>query len=262
MELNDIITSVNDAVWGYVLIFVLVGCGLWFTFKTRFVQFRMVGEMVRLLTESAVDTVEAKVKETATGKKQKHISSFQAFAVSVATRVGTGNLAGVATAIAIGGQAAEGRSPLVNNYAEATEYGLTQQGGETAPDITLPDLNGKSLSLSSLRGKYVVLDFWGSWCIWCIRGIPKMKEYYEKYQGKFEILGIDCNDTEEAWRAAVEKHQLPWLHVYNAKDPKLLKEYGIRGFPTKIVVAPDGKIIKTVVGEDPAFYEYLDQLFK
>ncbi len=103
MELNDIITSVNDAVWGYVLIFVLVGCGLWFTIKTRFVQFRMVGEMLRLLTDSAVDTVETQVKETVSGKKRKHISSFQAFAVSVATRVGTGNLAGVATAIAIGG---------------------------------------------------------------------------------------------------------------------------------------------------------------
>lgn len=109
MELNELITSVNDAVWGYVLIFVLVGCGVWFTIKTRFVQFRMVGEMLRLLTDSAVDTVESQVKETREAKaivRQKHISSFQAFAVSVATRVGTGNLAGVASAIAIGGPGA------------------------------------------------------------------------------------------------------------------------------------------------------------
>ena len=104
VELNELITSVNDAVWGYVLIFALVGCGVWFTIKTRFVQFRMVGEMLRLLTDSAVDTVESQVKETREAKaivRQKHISSFQAFAVSVATRVGTGNLAGVASAIAI-----------------------------------------------------------------------------------------------------------------------------------------------------------------
>ena len=113
MELNSLITSVNDAVWGYVLIFALVGCGVWFTIKTRFVQFRMVGEMIRLLTDSAVDTVESQVKETIEGSKssdsepkRKHISSFQAFAVSVATRVGTGNLAGVASAIAIGGPGA------------------------------------------------------------------------------------------------------------------------------------------------------------
>ena len=102
--MNDLITSINDIIWSYVLIGALVGCGLWFTWRTRIVQFRMVGEMIRLLTESAVNTVEEQVKEKE-GKK-RHISSFQAFAVSVATRVGTGNLAGVATAIAIGGPGA------------------------------------------------------------------------------------------------------------------------------------------------------------
>ena len=106
MNFNELITSVNDAVWGYVLIVALVGCGLWFTIKTRFVQFRMVGEMFRLLTDSAVNTVEEQVEEHKNGQTSKHISSFQAFAVSVATRVGTGNLAGVASAIAIGGPGA------------------------------------------------------------------------------------------------------------------------------------------------------------
>ena len=106
MNINELITTINDAVWGYVLIFALVGCGLWFTIKTRFVQFRMVGEMLRLLTDSAVSTVEEQVKEQKAGVNSKHISSFQAFAVSVATRVGTGNLAGVASAIAIGGPGA------------------------------------------------------------------------------------------------------------------------------------------------------------
>ena len=106
MELNDLITSINDAVWGYVLIAALVGCGLWFTWRTRFMQFRMVGEMIRLLTDSAADTIENQVSEKGSAVKRKHISSFQAFAVSVATRVGTGNLAGVASAIAIGGPGA------------------------------------------------------------------------------------------------------------------------------------------------------------
>ena len=102
--MNELITQINDAIWSYVLIAALVGCGLWFTMKTRFVQFRMVGEMFRLLSDSAVDTVESQVKEPRV--RQRHISSFQAFAVSVATRVGTGNLAGVASAIAIGGPGA------------------------------------------------------------------------------------------------------------------------------------------------------------
>ena len=134
--------------------------------------------------------------------------------------------------------------------------------GIEAPDFTLNDLNGQPLSLSSLRGKYVVLDFWGSWCGWCIKGIPDMKKYYEKYKGKLEILGIDCRDTEEKWKAAVEKHELPWLHVRNAGAPDVSVLYAIQGYPTKIVIDPEGKIAKIVVGEDPAFYQYLDELFK
>jgi AGCS family alanine or glycine:cation symporter len=122
MDLNELITIVNDAIWGYVLIFVLVGCGIWFTIKTRFVQFRMVGEMFRLLTDSAVNTVEEQVKEQQRGETSKHISSFQAFAVSVATRVGTGNLAGVASAIAIGGPGAVFWMWLIALIGSATAF--------------------------------------------------------------------------------------------------------------------------------------------
>ena len=93
----NIINSINDILWTYILIALLLGCAFWFTLKTRFVQFRMIGEMVRLLGDSAGTN----------GKPgEKHISSFQAFAISSASRVGTGNLAGVATAIAVGGPGA------------------------------------------------------------------------------------------------------------------------------------------------------------
>ncbi len=142
------------------------------------------------------------------------------------------------------------------------EANKLQAAGREAPDFTLNDLNGKPLALSSLRGKYVILDFWGSWCIWCIKGFPEMKNYYQKYAGKFEILGIDCNDSEQKWKDAVKKHELPWLHVYNPRDSQLLADYGIQGFPTKIIVDPQGKIVKTIVGEDPSFYSLLDKLFK
>ena len=94
--LTQWINSINDVLWSYILIIMLLGCAVWFTFKTKFVQFRMLKEMIRLLGDS-------------TGKsegKEHHISSFQAFAVSLASRVGTGNLAGVATAITIGGPGA------------------------------------------------------------------------------------------------------------------------------------------------------------
>ncbi len=129
-----------------------------------------------------------------------------------------------------------------------------------APDFTLKDLNGKDTSLSSLVGKPLVLDFWGSWCIWCIRGFPKMKEYYQKYAGKFEILGIDCNDSDEAWRKAVKENDLPWLQVYCPDGSSVFDDYDIQGFPTKIILDARGRVMKTFLGEDPAFYQYLDEI--
>lgn len=94
--MTELIASLNDFLWSYILIAALIGSGLWFTWRTHFVQFRMVGEMIRLLADSSIPSIKGK----------RHISSFQAFAISVATRVGTGNLAGVATAIFIGGPGA------------------------------------------------------------------------------------------------------------------------------------------------------------
>lgn len=96
--LNLALTWLNDALWTYLLIGVLVLCGLYFSWRTKFVQFRYVHEMIRVLGES--------VPRGSSSQSHKHVSSFQAFAVSVATRVGTGNLAGVATAIALGGPGA------------------------------------------------------------------------------------------------------------------------------------------------------------
>ena len=92
----DFINEINDLLWTYILIIMLLGCALWFSFRTRFVQFRMLRKMIVLLSESAGKG----------DKSEKHVSSFQAFAISIASRVGTGNLAGVATAIAIGGPGA------------------------------------------------------------------------------------------------------------------------------------------------------------
>lgn len=97
MELtNQFIAIANDILWTYLLVALLIGCGVWFTLRTRFVQFRMLAEMVRLLGDSTASI----------DGKEKHISSFQAFTISLASRVGTGNLAGVATAITVGGPGA------------------------------------------------------------------------------------------------------------------------------------------------------------
>ena len=90
------IASINNLLWTYILVIMLIGCAIWFTIRTRFVQFHMLKEMIRLLGESTFQN----------RGKAHQVSSFQAFAISLASRVGTGNLAGVATAISIGGPGA------------------------------------------------------------------------------------------------------------------------------------------------------------
>ena len=134
--------------------------------------------------------------------------------------------------------------------------------GAKAPGFSAMKVDGSVFTLSSLQGKYVVLDFWGSWCIWCIRGIPSMKEAYARHKDKVEFVGIACRDTEEKWKAATEKYELPWISVLNPPADNLIKRYAIEGFPTKMILDPQGKIVKIVLGEDPVFYTYLDELVR
>ena len=159
-------------------------------------------------------------------------------------------------------------------YAEAVAYyeknekryqnASAVEPGKLAPDFTVKKLDGSDFTLSSLRGKYVVLDFWGSWCGWCIKGFPEMKKMYEKYKNKLEIVGVDCRDTEARWKAAVKKHQLPWINVTSMtnKNEDLVSTFNVNGFPTKVILSPEGKIVRAVVGESPEFYELIDRLMK
>ena len=94
-QLNAAISMINGYLWDYLIIFILIGAGLYFTFTTKFVQIRYLGEMIRLITSSAGEKTE-----------KNHISSFQAFCVTTASRVGVGNIAGIAIAVVIGGPGA------------------------------------------------------------------------------------------------------------------------------------------------------------
>ena len=129
--------------------------------------------------------------------------------------------------------------------------------GSQVPELGLKDLHGHVLELKSLRGKYVVLDFWGSWCTWCIKGFPKLKEYYAKYKDRLEIVGIDCNDTAEKWATAVKKHNVPWLHV-RSEDEIAEQKFRVQGYPYKVLISPEGIVLNAYLGETEAFYQYLD----
>ena len=151
---------------------------------------------------------------------------------------------------------------MAEQLAKLKEKEKKTAEGTVAPDFTLKDINGKDFKLSSLRGKYVLLDFWGSWCGWCIKALPDMKECYNKNSknGKFEIVSIDCDDTEAKWKAAVKQHAMTWTQVKNEEKDGVSTLYGVSGFPTFILIAPDGKIAKRCEGSDPAMYTYIDSL--
>ena len=118
--------------------------------------------------------------------------------------------------------------------------------GQTASDFTLQTPDGKELTLSSLRGKAVLLDFWASWCGPCIREIPGVKRVYEKYHDKgFEILSVSLDNKKENWTQAIEKHQLPWLHVCSLKGWQcpVAKLYNVSGVPMMLLIDAEGKIV-------------------
>ncbi|RKD91149.1 TlpA family protein disulfide reductase [Mangrovibacterium diazotrophicum] len=129
-----------------------------------------------------------------------------------------------------------------------------------APSFSLPDTTGKIHSLSDYKGKYVVLDFWGTWCGSCVGGFPKLKEYYSKYKDRVEFIGIDCQDHEELWKNAVVKYELNWTNLF-AANKVITENYGITNYPTKFIIDREGNIVLKSSGEDQEFYDMLDELF-
>ena len=134
--------------------------------------------------------------------------------------------------------------------------------GSIAPDFELKSIDGKRVKLSDLKGKYVVIDFWGAWCYWCMKGVPQMKEYYAKYKDKVEIIGVDVRDKEEVWKSTVAKNEMNWVHVMNLTTADVPVLYGISGYPTKFILDPEQHIIARIIGESPEFYKKLDELLK
>lgn len=119
--------------------------------------------------------------------------------------------------------------------------------GAVAPAFTLETPDGKKLSLSDLRGKYVLLDFWAYWCAPCRASFPELKKLYDKYKDKkFEILSISTDERKENWLKAIEDDQLPWKHVISGiekEGEKITKLYAVPHIPYYFLIDPEGKII-------------------
>jgi thiol-disulfide isomerase and thioredoxin len=118
--------------------------------------------------------------------------------------------------------------------------------GSDMPDFKLPDKDGKDFVFSTLRGKYVLVDFWASWCGPCMREMPNVVKLYKECKGKnFEIVGISLDQKRDAWLNAVEKNKMKWIQVSDLKSWKTLpvKLCNISAVPYTVLVDPEGKVI-------------------
>ena len=118
--------------------------------------------------------------------------------------------------------------------------------GVTAPEIALPNPDGDTIALSSLRGKYVLLDFWASWCRPCRLENPNLVESYNKYHDKgFEIYQVSLDKKKESWIKAIEKDNLTWIHVSDLKywNSEAAELYKVQSIPASFLLDKNGKII-------------------
>jgi peroxiredoxin len=123
-----------------------------------------------------------------------------------------------------------------------------------APDFSLPDVNGQPVALSSFKGKYVLVDFWASWCRPCREENPNVVKAHRQFSDKnFTILGVSLDQEKEAWVKAIQKDSLAWSHVSDLKfwESSVVPLYGISGIPYNVLLDPKGMIIaKNLRGEN------------
>lgn len=157
------------------------------------------------------------------------------------------------------GNAANAQQVTVENDLDAKYATNLLKAGTVAPEIALKTIDGKQFSLKSLRGKYVVVDFWASWCPDCRKDAPNVVAMYNKFHKKgVEFVGVSFDTKSEAWKSAVEKLGIPYTQVSdmkNMRESPVALAYNIKWIPTVYVIDPEGKVVlATVMSEKVGAY--------
>ncbi|WP_424277251.1 TlpA family protein disulfide reductase [Eudoraea sp.] len=162
-------------------------------------------------------------------------------------------------------------SPLLSDGAKNSTYGkflekklafwASLDNGSIAPNFNYKTIDDKQLSLDQLKGKYVLLDFWGAWCPPCREDIPELKIFYDTNKNSVEIVSIACHDKYDIWKNLVLEKEMDWIQIFNnPENEDLTKTYDINVFPSKILIDPSGKIIQTIKGEGRETFVQLNKL--
>lgn len=156
------------------------------------------------------------------------------------------------------------KTPSGQQFEERLEIAKKVRVGNPAIEFSQNDPAGKSVSLASFRGKYVLVDFWASWCGPCRAENPNVVKAFNTYKDKgFTVLGVSFDDNKEKWVDAISKDELEWTQVSDLKGwaNEVGKMYGIRAIPQNLLLDPEGKIVaKNLRGE--ALESKLAELFK
>ncbi|WP_295116937.1 TlpA disulfide reductase family protein [uncultured Chitinophaga sp.] len=155
-----------------------------------------------------------------------------------------------------------GLAPALRNRKDMQEHAARMRllrslaAGNPAPDFSIADTSGNPISLSSYRGKYVLVEFWASWCGPCRAQIPYLLKSYEAFKGKnFDILGVSIDGDRHKWISAISEEKLIWTQVSELTGHKseIMAKYGVTAIPTNFLVGPDGLIVATNLWSDELY---------
>ncbi|MDO6854740.1 TlpA disulfide reductase family protein [Cellulophaga lytica] len=157
-------------------------------------------------------------------------------------------------------------SPFYIDVATRLKGSETTKSGNVVPElVSNRTLDGKEFNLKSLRGKYVLIDFWGTWCGPCVAEMPKVKEYSETYKDNLVIVGVNSGDTKQRIIDFVTPKGYNWVQLLSKKgvnDDNFVSKFNISGFPTKFIIDPNGIIIEKYIGGSEEAFEKLDEILK